>query len=183
MLNLLETAADLANPEGPRPPSRRRHHAGGDRQHLRALRQGRGEFLRSDLGAAQVGARQRSRRVALLAVPHARGRLRSDVHRAACRAHGERGHRQCRSARAHLELGGLRGVRAAGEPRRRARDRAGDRFHGVRGEEQCRLHRVRRGDGGCLEARLARGAAAPAQCAHPSHERDRLWEGLPLRAR
>ena len=68
-------------------------------------------------------------------------------------AHGERGHRQCRSARAHPEPGGLRGVRAAGQPGRRARHRAGDRVHGLRGQEQCRLHGVQRGDGGCDEAR------------------------------
>jgi replication-associated recombination protein RarA len=77
MLNLLETAADLAVPDGEGrrldvDTTARRH-----RQHLCALRQGRREFLRSDIGLAQVGARQRSRCGAVLAVPDAGGRVRS----------------------------------------------------------------------------------------------------------
>ena len=43
MLNLLETAADLSVPVGPAP--RCGHDAGGHRQHLRPIRQGRREFL------------------------------------------------------------------------------------------------------------------------------------------
>ena len=43
-----------------RPSAQRRHHARRHRQYVRALRQGRREFLRPDLRLAQVGARQRS---------------------------------------------------------------------------------------------------------------------------
>ena len=85
MLNLLETAADLSVPDGDGASARRRHDARRHRQHLRALRQGRREFLRPDLRAAQVGARQRSGCRPVLAVPHAGGRLRP-----ACTSRGAR---------------------------------------------------------------------------------------------
>ena len=48
--------------------------------------------------AAQVGARLRSRRRALLSLPHARCRRAAALHRAPRGAHGDRGHRARRSA-------------------------------------------------------------------------------------
>ena len=68
----------------------------------------------------------RSRRRAVLAVPHARRRRRSALRRAAPGAHGERGHRARRSARAAHRARCVRDLRAA----RHARGRAGARRGG-----------------------------------------------------
>ena len=57
-----------------------------------------GRPLQSDLGAAQVGARLRSGRGALLSLPHARCRRGPALSRAPRGAHGGRGHRARRSA-------------------------------------------------------------------------------------
>ena len=57
-----------------------------------------GRPLQPDLGAAQVGARLRSRRRALLSLPHARCRRGPALSRAPRGAHGGRGHRPRRSA-------------------------------------------------------------------------------------
>ena len=57
-----------------------------------------GRPLQSDLGAAQVGARLRSGRGALLSLPHARCRRGPALSRAPRGAHGGRGHRACRPA-------------------------------------------------------------------------------------
>ncbi|GAO27070.1 recombination factor protein RarA [Alicycliphilus sp. B1] len=67
------------------------------------LRQGRRAVLRHHQRAAQVGARQRSRRGAVLAGAHARRRGRPALHGAAHRAHGVGGHRPGRPAR-HADL-------------------------------------------------------------------------------
>ena len=70
-----------------------------DRAAARAdLRQGAGRPLQPDLGPAQVGARLRSRRGALLALPHARRRRGPALPRPPGRAHGGRGHRPRRPA-------------------------------------------------------------------------------------
>ena len=55
---------------------------------LSSFRQAGRAVLRPDLGAAQVRARQRPGRRAVLAVPHARRRLRSALRRAPRAAHG-----------------------------------------------------------------------------------------------
>ena len=90
-----------------------------------ALRQARRAVLRPDLGPAQVGARQRPGRGALLALPHAGRRLRSGLPRAPAAAHGERGHRQRGSARAHAVARRLGQLRPPRQPGRRTRARAG----------------------------------------------------------
>ena len=64
------------------------------------LRQGQGRALQSDQRAAQVRARLRPRRGALLAGAHAGGRRRPALHRAPRRAHGGRRHRPRRPASA-----------------------------------------------------------------------------------
>ena len=73
--------------------------AAGDPAAPRAdLRQVPGRPLQPDLGAAQIGARLRSGRRALLSLPHARCRREPAVPRAARGADGGRGHRARRSA-------------------------------------------------------------------------------------
>ena len=72
--------------------------AGGGAAARADLRQVAGRPLQSHLGAAQVGARLRSRRRALLSRPHARCRRGPALHRAPRGAHGGRGHRARRSA-------------------------------------------------------------------------------------
>ena len=62
------------------------------------LRQVGRRSLQPDLGAAQVGARLRSGRGALLSRAHAGCRRRPALSRATDRAHGGGGHRSCRSA-------------------------------------------------------------------------------------
>ena len=76
-----------------------------DREALVALVQRRapiydkisGRPLQSDQRAAQIGARLRPRRLALLARAHACRRRGPALHRAAAGAHGDRGHRPRRS--------------------------------------------------------------------------------------
>ena len=75
-----------------------RRAAGGRAAPRADLRQAAGRPLQSDLGAAQIGARLRSRCRALLSLPHARCRRGSALSRAPRRAHGGRGYRACRSA-------------------------------------------------------------------------------------
>ena len=87
------------------------------------LRQEAGRPLQPDLGAAQVGARLRSRRRALLSRAHARRRRGPALSRAPRRADGDRGHRHGRPAGAgdlQRRQGRLRLPRLA---RGRARDR------------------------------------------------------------
>ena len=77
----------------------RRRAIAGDRAAPRAdLRQIAGRPLQSHLRAAQIGARLRSRRRALLSLPHARCRRAAALHRAPRGAHGDRGYRPRRSA-------------------------------------------------------------------------------------
>jgi len=117
MVEQLATAAQTAQAahideefvRGTLAKSRRRFDKGGE------------EFLRPDLGAAQVGARLRPGRGALLVHPHARRRSRSAVSGPAHRAHGDRGHRARGPARAAAGARRLRDLRAAGLPGRRAR--------------------------------------------------------------
>ena len=145
-LNMLELALDLAGDR------RAAADHGSDRSRSRdrwlaSLRQAGRGVLRPDLGAAQVRARQRSGCGALLAVPHARWRLRSALHRAARAAHGIRGHRQRRSARPDHGARSLRGLRAPRHARRRAGHRAGGRVSRVRREEQRGVRGIRRSHG------------------------------------
>ena len=77
---------------------------------------------------------------------------------------------------------GLRGLRAARHAGRRAGDRAGRRVPRVRRQEQRGVRGVRRSDGRREEARLARSAAASAQCADAADEGARLRQELSLRA-
>jgi putative ATPase len=85
-LNLLEIMADLAGEGGTIVAA--------------PLRQGGRGVLRPDLRPAQGGAWHVARRRALLAGAHARRRLRPTLHSTAHGAHGQRGHRQRRPARA-----------------------------------------------------------------------------------
>ena len=96
---------------------RTRSHAGRD---AAPRRQGRRRLLRHDLGAAQVGARLRPRRRAVLAGAPARRRHGPALRGAAPGAHGQRGHRPGRPARAAPGAGRGRGLRAPGLARRRA---------------------------------------------------------------
>ena len=77
---------------------RRGEIAGGGAAARADLRQAAGRPLQPDLGAAQVGARLRSRRRALLSLPHARCRRGPALHRAPRGAHGGRGYRPRRPA-------------------------------------------------------------------------------------
>ena len=86
-----------------RPPStrhRRTHARARARRAAAPLRQGRRAVLRHHLGAAQGGARQRPRRLALLVRSHDRRRRRPALRGAPPGADGERGHRPGRPARA-----------------------------------------------------------------------------------
>ena len=85
LLNLLEQADTAARAAGIA-DSRFGVPAGRADAERAPLRQGRRQFLRPDLRAAQVGARLRSRRGAVLAVPHARRRrgCRSTCRAASC---------------------------------------------------------------------------------------------------
>ena len=114
--------------------------AGGGAAARADLRQDAGRPLQPDLGAAQVGARLRSRCRALLSVPHARCRRGPALPRAPRGAHGGRGHRARRSAGAgdlQRRQGRLRLPRLA---RRRAGDRAGGDLCRHRAEIERRLH-------------------------------------------
>jgi putative ATPase len=77
-------------------------------QNLRRFDKGR-----PDIGVAQVGARVRSRRSAVLDGAHAGRRRRPAVHRAPGNPHGGRGHRARRPARAEHRARRLRDLRAA----------------------------------------------------------------------
>ena len=157
---------------------------GGGRRRPPPLRQGRRAVLRPDLGAAQGGARQRSGCGALLARAHARRRLRSALHRAPRRAHGDRGHRPRRPARAARSRS-MRGKPTSGwaVPKASSRIAQAVVFLAVRAEEQRGLRRVRRGAGRRRAVRHARCAAAPAQRADAAHEGARSRRGLSLCAR
>ena len=77
----------------------RQRQIAGHRAAARAdLRQEPGRPLQSDQRAAQVGARIRSRRRALLSLPHAGCRRAAALYRAPRGAHGDRGYRSGRSA-------------------------------------------------------------------------------------
>ena len=124
------------------------------------LRQGAGRPLQSDLRAAQVGARLRSRRRALLSLPHARRRRAAALHRAPRGAHGDRGHWACRSAGAgdrQCRQGRLRFPR---QPGRRTGHRRSRALYGDRAEIERGLCRLRR--------RHARRQAGAARCCRPS---------------
>ena len=130
--------------------SLRRRATAGHRPAPRAdLRQGPGRPLQSDLGPAQVGARLRSGRGALLSRAHARCRRGSALHRPPAGAHGGRGYRPCRPAgagRRQRRQGRLRFSRLAG---RRARAGAGDAIYlGDRAEIERGLHRLQGRDAG-----------------------------------
>ena len=75
--------------------------------------------------AAQIGARLRSGRRALLSLPHARCRRAAALYRAPRRAHGDRGYRAGRSAGAGDRQCRQGRLRFSGQPGRRTRDRAG----------------------------------------------------------
>ncbi len=158
LINLVEqlaVAATQAQAACARPGVRR----GDDRPQPAPLRQGRRGVLRPDLGAAQVGARQRPRRRAVLAVPHARRRRRPALRRPAHDPHGHRGYRPRRSAGAAARARRGRNLRAAGHAGRRAgAGRSGD-LSRLRGQEQRRLCRLRQGARVHRRGRLAAGAA------------------------
>ena len=108
--NVLEVAASLAadtttkNGRG----NLRRTGSGRPAEARPALRQAGRRALQPHLGAAQIGAQQRSRRGALLAGTHARSRRRSAVHRPPGGANGGGGYRPGRSQRAFAVHGGPR---------------------------------------------------------------------------
>ena len=140
--------------------------------------------LQPDLGAAQVDAQQRSRRVGLLAGADARGRRGSALHRAAAGALRLGRHRQRRSA----------GARRSPSRRRTpctssACPKATPRWRRRRSTWRPR-RRATPSIVAYLEAAEAAatgsgraGAAAPAQRADAADEAARLREGLPLRPR
>ena len=110
------------------------------------LRQGPGRPLQSDLGAAQVGARLRSRCRALLSRPHVRRRRGPALSRPPAGAHGGRGYRAGRSAGAgggQCGQGRLRLSRVAGG---RTGFRAGRRLSRDGAEVQRGLHGLQGGD-------------------------------------
>ena len=158
----------------PAAPTRRRRrpiistHHRGDRRRPGAesrppLRQdGRGA-LQPDLGAAQVDAQQRSRRLGVLAGADARSRRRSALRRAAAGALRVGGRRQRRSAGAHRRRRG-QGRRALHRhARRQHRAGAGGDLPRDGAQEQCRVCRVSGGGGGRGEGSRRAGSAAPAQ--------------------
>ncbi len=162
--NLVELLASAARAE--RAPGRgrgvrrRRGHA------IRpALRQGRRELLRPDLRAAQVGARERPGRGALLDGAHARRRRRPALPRAAHDPHGHRGRGPRRSARPRHRHARGRGVRAPGQPRGGARARRGRRLPRGGGEVERGLRGLRRGPR--VRRRRTRAARCRCTCATP----------------
>ncbi len=121
------------------------------------LRQGAGGPLQSDLRAAQMRARLRSRRGALLFRPHAGGGRRPAVPCTARRAHGGRGHRPRRPAGARRRQRREGRLRFSRQPRGRAGDRRGDRLCRDRAEIERALHRLLgRAGPGATQARRCR---------------------------
>ena len=149
-----------------------------------ALRQGRREVLRPDLGAAQERARQRPGCSLYWLVPHARRRRRSALPRAAHDPHGERGHRARRSARARSRASTRPSLRAPGHAGRRARAR---RMRDLprRGAPKSNAVYIAYNEAQGVHpgGRHAPGAAAHPQRAHQAHEEPGLRQGLSLRAR
>ena len=147
------------------------------------LRQEAGRPLQPDLGAAQVGARLRSRRRALLSRPHARRRRGPALSRAARGADGDRGHRHGRSAGAG-DLQRRQGrLRFPGLARGRTRHRRGGDLCRDRAQIECRLRRLWRGQARGQGGRLAAAAQAHPQRADQSDEVGRLRPRLRLRPR
>ena len=97
-------------------PDHRGDRRRGVRRWLPALRQEGRAVLRPDLRVAQIRARHRSGRGVVLAVPDARWRLRSALHRAPRAAHGLRRYRQRRPARAHARVAGCEAYERLGSP-------------------------------------------------------------------
>ena len=108
------------------------------------LRQGAGRPLQSDLGAAQMRARLRPGRGALLSRAHARRRRGPAVHRPPRRAHGVRGHRPRRPAGARHRQRRQGRLRFSRQPGGRAGDRRGGRLCRDRAEIERALQGVRR---------------------------------------
>ena len=124
------------------------------------LRQGPGRPLQSDLGAAQIGARLRSRRRALLSRPHVRRRRGSALSRPPAGAHGDGGYRAGRPAGAGRRQRRQGRLRLSGLARGRTRLRRGHRLSRHRAQIQRRLHR--------LQGRHAAPPRSTARCCRPS---------------
>ncbi len=158
-------------------------HRGPGAEPRAPLRQDGRRALQPDLGAPQVHAQQRSRRVGVLAGAHARGGRGSALRRTTARALRLGGHRQRRSAGPrHRRRGqGCRALRR--HARRKHRPGAGRDLPGDRAKEQRRLRSVsgsrrRRGKGSGRA-----GSAPPPQRTDRAHEAAGLREGLSLRPR
>ena len=162
----------------------RRRAVAGDRAAPRAdLRQGAGRPLQSHLRPAQVGARLRPGRRALLSLPHARRRRAAALHRAPRGAHGDRRHRPCRSAGAGDRQCRQGRLRLPWFARRRTGDCRGGALCGDRAEIQCRLCRLRRRHARGEGSGFAVAAQAHPQCADQTHAGGRLRPRLRLRPR
>ena len=135
-----QPATRRSTADGRSDADRRTHARARARRAAAPLRQGRRAVLRHHLGAAQGGARQRPRCVAVLVRPHDRRRRRPALRGAPPGADGERGHRPGRSARAAPRARCRRDLRAARLARGRAGARRGGRLPGDGAEEQRRLH-------------------------------------------
>ncbi len=155
LLNVVENVAVVM---GDAAADRRTPARESARRSTAPLRQRRRAVLRHHLGAAQGRARQRPRRVAVLAGAHAGRRRRSALRGAARDPHGQRRHRPGRSARPAHGPGCGRGLRAPGFTRRRTGARAGGAVSRRRAEEQCRLRGLQR------SARLRAKQTARARC-------------------
>ncbi len=182
-LNLLQlTVASALQPAG-RPRIDRALLEKTLHQQDAALRQERRRALQPDVGAAQVDAQQRRRRVDLLAGAHARGRRGSEVRGEAADSVRVGGHRQRRSAGA----GDQRGREGRGALHRHARRQhrpcAGGAVSRHRAKEQRGLHGLQRRRRGREERRRRAGAAAHPQRADQVDEAAGLRQGLQVRAR
>ena len=153
--------------------------AGRGRAAARAdLRQGAGRPLQSDLGLAQMRARLRSGRGALLSRAHVRRRRGPAVHRPARRAHGLRGHRPRRPAGARRRQRRQGRLRFPRQSRGRTRDRRGRGLCRDRAEIERGLQGVRRRAGARESAWLAGAAEDHPQRADAAHEARGLRRSL-----
>ncbi len=134
------------------------------------LRQEAGRPLQPDLGAAQDGARLRSRRGALLFRAHDRCGRGPAVPRAAADPHGGGRYRHGRSAGAAARHRRPRCLRDAGHAGGRTRSGRGRRLSRRGAEIERRLHGVRSSHGARQADRLADAAHGDPQRPHKADE-------------
>jgi putative ATPase len=182
LLNLLEQTSTAANAGQDQQDHGRVHRERADLERA-PLRQGRRQFLRPDLGAAQVGARLESGRGAVLAVPHARRRRRPKyLSRRIVRMAWEdigladpRAMQLANDAAATYErLGSPEGELALGQA---------VIYLAVAAKSNAGYNAFNQAMAFVKKGQVARSAGPPAQCADQADEGTGLRPRIPLRAR